>query len=71
MRKSAFGMLIVCSLLSAQEIQGFYFGLAPAYLTYESKGVKPKFHTVGEKYTLGYTIKSYGIYTASIETFKR
>ena len=67
MKKITFGLLVMCGILSAQEIQGFYFGLAPAYLTYESKGVKPRFNTVGEKYTLGYTIKSYGIYTASIE----
>ena len=68
MKKTVLLLLAGCSLLSAQETQGFYFGLAPAYLTYESKGVKPKFHTVGEKYTFGYTIKSYGIYTASIES---
>lgn len=67
MKKLIFGLLIVCSFLTAQTNQGFYFGLAPAYLTYESKGVKPKFHTVGEKYTLGYIVKSYGLYTASIE----
>lgn len=60
-------LLLMFSLLSAHANNSFYFGLAPAYLTYESKGVKPKFHIVGEKYTLGYTIKSYGIYTASIE----
>lgn len=67
MKKLIFGLLIVCSFLTAQTNKGFYVGLTPAYLTYESNGIKPKFHTVGEKYTLGYIVKSYDIYTASIE----
>lgn len=67
MKKLIFALILACGFLTAQVNKGFYVGLAPAYLTYESKGVKPKFNTVGEKYTLGYIVKSYGLYTASIE----